>query len=169
MPKFTVEDKLGAVNRYQLGIESINSIAKSVGTARSNLLNWIKQYETNGIEAFVKSYTSYTLEFKLDVLNYMNEKGTSSIEAAALFNIPSPGLIRKWSKIIETKGVDALKLKKKGRPSMKKKTKNTEPAEGSIEALQAENERLRMENAYLKKLNALVQEKEALQRKTKRK
>ncbi|MGE7925902.1 hypothetical protein ACQKND_22340 [Viridibacillus arvi] len=46
IPKFTVEDKLGAVNRYQLGIESINSIAKSVGTARSNLLNWVKQYET---------------------------------------------------------------------------------------------------------------------------
>ncbi|WP_157059272.1 helix-turn-helix domain-containing protein [Viridibacillus arvi] len=120
MPKFTVEDKLGAVNRYQLGIESINSIAKSVGTARSNLLNWIKQYETNGIEAFVKSYTSYSLEFKLDVLNYMNETGTSSINTAALFNISSPGMIRNWKMKFEVGGYDALISKKKGRPSMDK-------------------------------------------------
>ena len=44
---------------------------------------------------------------------------------------------------------------------MKKETKNTAPAKGSLEALQAENERLRAENAYLKKLKALVQEREA--------
>ena len=38
---------------------------------------WIKQYEYHGIEAFEKRYTTYTLQFKLDVLNYMNEHGTS--------------------------------------------------------------------------------------------
>jgi hypothetical protein len=68
--------------------------------------------------------------------------------------------------------IDALKLKKKGRPTMNKKIQNIKkstPVEGSIESLQAEIERLRMENAYLKKLNALVQSKEALQSKTKRK
>ena len=52
---------------------------------------------------------------------------------------------------------------------MKKESKKNKPAEGSIEALQAEIERLRMENAYLKKLNALVQNKEKSPNKTKRK
>ena len=50
-----------------------------------------------------------------------------------------------------------------------KTSKNQVPAEGSVEALQAEIERLRMENAYLKKLNALVQNKEKSPNKTKRK
>ncbi len=55
------------------------------------------------------------------------------------------------------------------------KNKNTKhdtkkiPAEGSVEALQAELERLRMENAYLKKLNALVQNKEKSPNKTRHK
>ena len=31
----------------------------------------------NGVEAFIKRYTTYTAQFKLDVLNYMNEHGTS--------------------------------------------------------------------------------------------
>ena len=41
------------------------------------------------IEAFEKRYTNYSAQFKLDVLNYMNEHGTSINETAAIFNIPS--------------------------------------------------------------------------------
>jgi transposase len=89
-------------------------------------------------------------------------------ETAAMFSIPSPRIIRKWRIHFESRGIDALNPKKKGRPSMKEDKKPT-PVEGSTEALQAEIERLRMENAYLKKLNALVQSKEKSRSKTKRK
>jgi hypothetical protein len=37
----------------------------------------MRQYEKNGVEAFQKSYTSFSTEFKLDVLKYMNDYGTS--------------------------------------------------------------------------------------------
>ena len=47
--------------------------------------------------------------------------------------------------------------------------KKQAPAEGSVEALQAEVRTFTMENAYLKKLNALVQNKEKSPNKTKRK
>jgi transposase len=103
----------------------------------------------------------------------MNEQGTSSRETAANFNIPSPSTLLQWKKQLETEGMDALELRKKGRPSMENKNRNTSkkhaPIEGSTEALQAENERLRMENEYLKKLNALVQNKGKSPNKTKRK
>ena len=99
----------------------------------------------------------------------MNETGVSTEEASAVYNIPSPSTVWKWRHLVETQGIDALKSKKKGRPSMKKESQNNQPAEGTKEALRAENERLRMEVAYLKKLHALIQEKEKLQHKTKRK
>ncbi len=37
-------------------------------------MNWVRQYQHDGEEGlFKKSYTSYSTQFKLDVLNYMNE------------------------------------------------------------------------------------------------
>ena len=96
MTKFTNTQKLEAVARYQTQSESVNEIAKSIGANHEVVRMWIKQFEYHGISAFEKSYTSYTLQFKMDVLNYMNENGVSPNEAAVIFNISSPGLIRKW-------------------------------------------------------------------------
>ena len=170
MTKFTNVQKLEAVTRYQNGAESIEEIAKSLGTYRSVVSNWIKQFEYHGLSAFEKSYTSYTTQFKMDVLNYMQENGVSSNEAAVIFKISSPGMIRNWRTQLEKGGSDALFSKKKGRPSMKKeanKQPKQAPVEGSTEALQARIKQLEMENEYLKKLNALVQAKDKSPRKTK--
>ncbi|KEK22723.1 hypothetical protein BAGA_16545 [Bacillus gaemokensis] len=168
MTKFSSKEKIQAVRRYLEGAESGKTIAKSIGVASCIFYEWTRRYESYGEKAFEQRYISYTTRYKLDVLHYMNEQGTSIRETAAIFNIPSYETLRKWKIAYETGGLDALQSKKKGRPSMKdKKTKTV--VEGSIEALQAENERLRMENAYLKKLNALVQNKEKSPNKTKRK
>jgi len=168
MTKFTTEHKLAAVKRYLDGKESFRSIGKFFGTSDTQVRNWVAQYKQNGIDGLLnKSYTSYSGQFKLNVLNYMYDNRTSPNETATIFNISSPGLIRKWRTQFESQGLDALESKKKGRPSMKKETKKTPSVKGSIEELQAELERLRMENAYLKKLNALVQNKEKSRNETK--
>ncbi|QTB20588.1 IS3 family transposase [Lysinibacillus sphaericus] len=157
MTKFTNEQKLDAVMRYQNSSESIKEIAESISTYESVVHNWIKQFEYHGLSAFEKSYTSYTAQFKMDVLNYMNENGVSSNEAAVIFKISSPGMIRRWRIQLRTSGLDALFSKKKGRPSMKKEsTKQPKNVlEGSTEALQARIKQLEMENEYFKKVECL--------------
>jgi transposase-like protein len=176
MANITAEDRIQIVLRYLNGIESIQEIARQVQVNKSIVSGWIRLYEQHGSKAFLKNYTTYSTQFKMDVLNYMNDTGTSSIDAAAIFNISSPGMIRNWRTKWKQGGIDALQSKKKGRPSMKKETKKSEskkvtptPVEGTVEALQAKIERLEMENAYLKKLNSLVQMQEKLQIKSKRK
>lgn len=172
MAKFNADEKLKAVLRSYENSESLKSIARSLGVHHTVFLNWIRQYEHHGEKAFRKGYTSYTAQDKLDVLQFMNESGTSVRETAAIFNIASHSTILSWQRSLESHGIDALQPHKKGRLSMKKGSKDQKsqtPAEGSIKALQAELERLRMENAYLKKLNALVQNKEKSPNKTKRK
>lgn len=123
MAKFTSEEKLKAVKRYLNGNESAGDIGKDIGVTNRNLLTWVKQYEYNGAEAFMKRCTNYTQQFKLDVLNYRAENGTSLNETAAIFKIAAPSTIFVWKRQLETQGIDALQSKKKGRPSMKKRVK----------------------------------------------
>ncbi len=173
MAKFTAQEKIQAVKRYLEGTEGHKTIARTLGVTHGVLQAWIRQYQYHGESAFEKSYTTYSVEDKLEVLHYMNEQRTSIRETAAVFNIPTHSTLILWKNQFATEGVDALKPKKKGRPRMTKKnqegTKKQAPLEGSFEALQAEVEHLRMENAYLKKLNALVQSKEKSLNKTKHK
>ncbi len=170
MVKYTAENKLQAVERYLSGNGSSYDIAKSLGTDNKAILKWVKQFEHNGVDAFIKRCTTYTQEFKIDVLNFMTEYGTSLNETAAIFNIPAPSTITVWKKQLETQGIDALQSKKKGRPTMKKEVGiKTKQAPGSVEALEERIKQLEMENEYLKKLNALVQNKEKSLNKTKRK
>lgn len=170
MAKFSPEEKINAVKEYLNGNEGYLLLSKRIEVDSSLLRNWVKQFELHGEQAFIKRYTNYSYQYKLDVLSYIKENGSSIREAAAIFNIPTPSTILAWQRDIEANGIGALKSKKKGRPSMKKKQPtNAKQVEGSIEALQAELEYLRMENAYLKKLNALVQSKEKSPNQTKQK
>jgi len=171
MVKFSPEEKIEIVKKYLEGDVLGKNFAKSIGVHLSMLHQWVKHYRILGEAAFEKRYTTYSAHYKLDVLKYMNEQGTSIRETAAMFNIPSPETLRKWKNAFEAEGIDALEPKKKGLKSMSKNnlnhSKKQAPVEGSVEALQVELERLRMENAYLKKLNALVQNKEKSPNKTK--
>ncbi|PQP82698.1 hypothetical protein C0Q44_14930 [Paenibacillus sp. PCH8] len=67
MTKFSTNEKILAVMRYEKGSESLKSIAKSIGIHHSVFLNGIRQYEHHGEKAFIKSYTSYPAQIKLDV------------------------------------------------------------------------------------------------------
>lgn len=173
MSKYTVEIKLNAVKRYLNGTESYKEIAESIGSTKSQVITWVKLFEVQGMKGFEKDYTAYSVQFKLDVLNFMIETGASLRETASNFNISSPSTIHKWEQLLKTQGLDALEPKKKGRPpikkgSKKKQSKDVVKVEDSLEALQAKIKRLEMENAYLKKLNTLVQMQEKLQTKSKR-
>ena len=171
MARITFEQKLDAIFRVEKGDEGITSIARSLNFTNTELIHfWIGKYNLHGPESLKKSYTRYSIEDKLYILNYMNENRLSDIETAVHFNLPTPGTIRKWRISLKNVSVDTLFLKEKGHKQLKKdnskKGKNQNFKEGSLEALRAENEQLRMENAFLKKLNSLVQEKEKLKQKT---
>ncbi|OXM83248.1 IS3 family transposase [Paenibacillus rigui] len=155
MVKFSEEEKYQAVQAYLEGKESFREIGVRIGVDHKAVEKWVALYRVNGMEGLAKRYATYSKTFKLDVLNFMNESGTSVLETAARFNIPAPSTILQWKKVLEQQGEDALLLKKKGRPSMKEETKKATPTEGSVEALQAELERLRMENTYFKKVECL--------------
>ncbi|MGF7046799.1 transposase-like protein [Paenibacillus sp. DS2015] len=80
MTRYSTDDKIQAIVRYQKGSDSLKRNAKSIGLHHSVFSNWIREYEQ---EAFKKGNTSYPAQIKLDVLNYMNQFGMSVRETAA--------------------------------------------------------------------------------------
>ncbi|MCR8646035.1 IS3 family transposase, partial [Paenibacillus sp. N1-5-1-14] len=158
MAKFTAKEKIVAVQCYLNGTEGYKCLASQFGIEQKTFHYWIRKYKYHEEKAFEDDYTSYTTEFKLGVLNYINDQGTSIRETAAIFNLSTPTVLLSWIKKMNLGGLDALESKKKGRPSMKKDIKTQPkqvPVAGSTEALQAEIQRLRMENEYFKKVERL--------------
>ncbi len=158
------------IQAYNPKVISQKEYAKQMGIPRAQFQYWLKLYELHGEEGVKNPYTNCSVNFKLDVLNYMVQSGASLMDTAALFKISSYTMVYDWQKKMEVGGVEALEPGQKGRRSMKNKSTKLPkqaPVEGSKEALETRINQLEMENEYLKKLNALVQNKGKSPNKTK--
>jgi transposase len=122
-------------------------------------------YKTHGkIGLSARKNQSYTVDFKLKVLQTIGEEHLSLSETRVKFNIPSDSIIIKWQKDFASFGLAGLLPKSKGRPksmsdSKGKKHKPDKPLTREEELL-LENESLRCELDVLKKLHALIQAEE---------
>ncbi|MGE7934931.1 transposase, partial [Viridibacillus arvi] len=62
MAKVRVEQRIQAVQRYLNGCESMREIAKDIDVTDRVVNEWVRRYQENGIETFLKSYTKYSAE-----------------------------------------------------------------------------------------------------------
>lgn len=161
MAKYDIGFKYQVVQAYLSNEGGTPFLAKKFGVkSESNIRKWVKQYKEfgyNGLERR-KNKQEYSTHFKLDVLNYYYQSGLGILDVAIKFNLSDTGLISNWIKKFNTHGIDGLKPKERGRPSMSKnpKPKKQEPKQRTREQeLERENELLRAELAFIKKLRAL--------------
>ena len=120
------------------------------------------------MEGLSTAHGTYTGEFKVSVVEYMNNTGASIRKTAAHFNIPSFSTVSQWERIYYEQGKEALFKEQRGRRSkigIKRPRKPKTNMERNEDML-AEVQRLRMENEYLKKLNALIQKRERSEKPT---
>ena len=142
---------------------SIRSVAREKGVNITNLRLWYRFYERYGVDGLnERKYQTYTLAFKLLVIQSIEKDFLSLRGACTRFNIPSESTIVKWKKLYQSEGVKGLHSKPKGRipmmsNSIKPKSKKASKPLTREEELLKENEYLRAENDLLKKLQALVQ------------
>jgi len=159
MNKYSVEFKLKVINYYKEGY-GFRITAKHFNIpSTTSVRMWVEKYDAHGFEGLVKkTKTSYSSEFKKNVVEYMHTNHLSYTATAIQFNL-GRDTIGKWEDIYYKKGPQKRFLKQCGEQknmSSKSKKKVTNKDE---EDLMNEVQRLRMENEYLKKLNALVQER----------
>jgi len=160
MAKYSEEFKIKLVNEYVHGNLGYKLLAKKYNMpSQTPLQDWVRAYKTQGMEGLKRRTVkeAYSIQFKLDTIQFMLETGASYQETADQFRLNNPSLIHHWMKTFNEQGIEGLNLKSKGRPSMSKKTnkkKNENKKLTREEELERENELLRLEVAYLKKLRA---------------
>ena len=161
MSKYSVEFKLEVVKYCIEGYHSDISASQHFNIPSKALVNrWVRKYKEHGINGLIhKLKSSYSGDFKQNVIEYMHSNHLSLTETAIYFNIENKDVVKKWERIYYEEGPQGLYVERRGRSknmsSKSKKKLNSETEEDLISEVQ----RLRMENEYLKKLNALVQER----------
>lgn len=162
MSKYSDEFKLQVVKYCIEGKHSRNGAAKEFNIPSSTIVKeWIKKYKEHGVEGLIKQQkSSYSGEFKQNVIEYMHNNHLSATETAVHFRLGSTNVVSKWERIYYEEGPQGLYIERRGRSrKMGSKSKKEKLDKQVKEDLIAENQRLKMENEYLKKLNALVQER----------
>lgn len=166
MSKYSSEFKISVAREYLQGNVGTTYLASKYGLNESMVRFWCSRYQLHGAKAFTKTYSNYTPEFKISVLEHMAKHHLSYTQTAVFFDLRGgSGVVSQWQRLYDKGGINALKPRQKGRPKTMKKTpkpSSIKPtsAEQELEALRAEVAYLRAENDYLKKLDDLLREKE---------
>lgn len=166
MTKYNPAFKLKLVKQCLAG-NSTNRVAVKNGIGHSILQRWVRSYQQHGLPGLAKQYSRYDAQFKLNVLQRIDQDGLSDQQAAILFGIRGQNCVGEWRKLYHAAGINALKPHREREPAMPQK-----PPETPVQSYPDDDERtrqelldelgyLRAENAYLKKLDALIREQNA--------
>ena len=170
--KYDYAFKLECVQLVLESHYSCESVSKEKGPNESNIRKWVGFYNQYGKTGLLpRKNQNYSTDFKLKVLQSIDDDYLSLSEACLKFNVTSESVIIKWQKDFTTFGIAGLQPKPKGRPKSmsdykRKKRKSDKPLTREEELL-LENESLRCQLDILKKLQALIQaEEKAKQRRS---
>lgn len=167
MVKYSDKFKLQVVLDYLSGSLGYTLLSKKYGIPNTSIMKrWVRAYNEFGKNGLTRKEKKqvYSVQFKLDVLNFMKQTGTSYQDTAIRFYMNNPTLIASWNSKFLKEGIEGLE-KTKGRPPMSKNPKikavKLESTMSREEQLERENELLRLEVAYLKKLKAFRENPDA--------
>lgn len=164
MTKYNLSLKQSLIEEC-LSAKSVHEVAIKHGLSPSILRRWVKGYEKHGAMGLIAKYSHYDAQFKLKVLQCVEQDGLSAQQACIRFDIRGPSSIRQWKKLYDEGGVEALQPHRPQESSMPRKSSKQlkvtpavpSDAELTPEQMLQELAYLRAENAYLKKLDALIQ------------
>ena len=167
--KYSKEFKLECIQKYKNGDYIKDPPGVKHKQFHRQVARWSKIYDSLGEAGLEHGKPTLDISQRIELIKRVEagEPYTSVAYSAGIYE----DLLIKWHKIYQDKGIDGLKLLKRGRKSSmanKKKPKaNKDPKDMTKEELLEALELAQIENEYLKKLSALVQKRKAQEQKKK--
>ncbi|MCD2138727.1 transposase [Salinicoccus halitifaciens] len=170
--KHSIDFKLSVIQEYLNGDLGYHSLSAKHKIDTKLLRTWVNQFNQNGVQGLTAGMTksTYSNEFKLNVLQYRLEHQLSYRETANAFDIPNPSIIAQWQGKYNQYGILESDTKPEGRraqmnqkkPSKKKQEQPAplnETEREELERLRVENRQLEVAIALEKKLQSLARDK----------
>lgn len=126
MAKYSESFTLQFVQEFLDGPLGYTALARKYAMPNASpIRQCVRAFQEFGLEGLwrKRKKTIYSVKFKVDGLHFMKEKVASYSETAIAFGINNPSLIANWNRAFQDHGIEGLKPKQKGRPSMSKKSK----------------------------------------------
>ena len=163
MKKYQTEFKLKVVKSFLAGDGGAKLLARQWSVPEEKIRTWVSHYRLHGIDGLRPKRSTYSAQFKLQVLSHQDREQLSCRQVAAIYDIRNPNQVVVWRRKLDEGGVEAFGIREQESPNMKKERCCPAPPgtaiNDSAQALLEENKRLRAEVAYLKKLQALIRSK----------
>ncbi|MEQ3346464.1 transposase [Peptoniphilus senegalensis] len=121
MTKYKTEFKLKVVKEYLEENIGYKELAKKYSIPdHSTLRTWVNAYESQGYDGLKVSRkkNSYSLDLKLNVVDLYLTGEMSYQSLANEFKINNPSMIARWVKEFREEGIEGIKPKKRGKPSI---------------------------------------------------
>ncbi|MDD0812922.1 IS3 family transposase [Curvibacter sp. RS43] len=159
MKKYKTEFKLEVVQSFLAGEGGGKLLARRWSVPEEKVRTWVSHYRLHGIDGLRPKRSTYSAQFKLQVLSHQDREQLSSRQVAAIYDIRNPNQVVVWRRNLDQGRLQAIANEKEERPKMKLEGRcaalSNKVAADAVQSLREENERLRAEVAYLKKLQAL--------------
>ncbi|QGF93037.1 helix-turn-helix domain-containing protein [Pseudomonas sp. CFSAN084952] len=104
-----------------LSASSVHEVALKHDLSPPLLRCWVKGFEKHGASGLIAKYSHYDFQFKLKVLQCIEQDELSDQQACIRFDIRGPSSIRQWRKLYDEGGVLALQPYRLKEPSMPRK------------------------------------------------
>ena len=168
MGKLSYEDKIDLYNDWQAGMSIVN-LSKKYNINKSGVIYLTKLIDKHGYDIIRKNKNKYyNVHEKERIINRVLLDGEAIINVSIDEGIISKGMLNNWIKNYKEMGYNIVE-RKRGRPTMPKRTKknDNETDKEKIKRLEEENLYLKAELEYSKKLRAVVQARKNQQQKKK--
>lgn len=107
MKKYQTVFKLEVVKSFLAGEGGAKLLARRWSVSEEKIRTWVSHYRLHGIDGLRPKRSTYSAQFKLQVLSHQDREQLSSRQVAAVYDIRNPNQLVVWRRKLDEGGVEA--------------------------------------------------------------
>ena len=108
--------KLKVVNSFLAGDGGAKLLARQWSVPEEKIRTWVSHYRLHDIDGLRPKRSTYSAQFKLQVLSHQDREQLSSRQVAAIYDIRNPNQVVVWRRNLDQGHCRLLRMRKKSVP-----------------------------------------------------